>query len=240
MKWLNGFMFLGVVGLVLVSCDAEVTPIAGSCNENDKTDYKSFVESSRNVANEYNALSSSAFVLDDWATEKAVLADIADESETARVNLETFCQEIQDAMVNTILEDPNLQTNMQTNEIIDHFGITMTNEHDVSAFAAGSLNGAVKVGDTVVPYIGEEHLPFTKLFKIAQYNEDISERLGSNYVLHIRPTLHYCAIDAFPVLIALQMEKARNEKEEALDFLARIESVMVEFEKYMVAIPSDL
>lgn len=231
---------VGAVALFLFGCDAEITPIAGSCNENDKTHYKSFVEASRNVTNEYSTLSGSSFVLDDWGTEKTTLANVADESETARVNLETFCQEIQDALINTIQNDPELQKNMQSDEIIDYFGIPIINDHDVSAFAAGTLNGAVKVGDTIVPYIGEEHLPFTKLFKIAEYNEDISERLGDNYVLHIRPTLHYCAIDAFPVLIALQMEKAHNENVEAMDFLSRIETVMTEFNKYLVAIPSDI
>lgn len=242
MKTKNTFNLLALAGaIVLSACDGiNVTNPTPSCTDNDKQDYATFIEASRQLEVAYSDLRDAGFNNQDWPADEAELQTVNDDCENARVVLEDFCQEIQDALINTINDNPSLQVIMNKEEIVSHLGIAMETQTDVDAFKAGSLNGEVKLGDTVVVYLGEEHLPFSKSAKIDQYNEAITESLGEDYNLPKRGSLHYCAVDAFPVLVAIQMQKAKTGNAESMSFLEKIDGLMADFKTYINAVPETI
>ncbi|MCB0735986.1 MAG: hypothetical protein KDC92_00640 [Bacteroidetes bacterium] len=227
--------------LFFTACDGvNITNPTPSCTENDKQDYNTFIEASRQFEIAFGDLRDAAFNSEDWPASADELNTVKNDCENARVVLEDFCQEIQDALINTINDNPSLQLMMTNAEIVNHFGIAIQNQVDVDAFKTGALNGEVKIGDTVVVYLGEEHLPFSKSGKIDQYNEVIIEILGGDYKLPKRNSLHYCAIDAFPVLIANQMQKAQAGNIESMAFLQKIDPLMLDFKTYINAVPTTI
>lgn len=237
----NRYSIMMLTLLGLVSCgEIDIDPASAPCSEEQKEDYHYFVMGSKAVVDHYESLKNADFILDDWESTDSTLTAARDSAETGRVRLENFCEDIKTAFHQVIEDKPQFRDGLTRRAMVTTFGIHLSTEQAVSAFQSGSLRDALSIGDTLVLYPGEQHLPYTKSATIERYNSEIREELGQAYTLPIRGHLHYCAIDAFPVFIGRQLQMSRPGNVEARDFLAGIAPMMAEYAEYLQAIPENL